>query len=125
MLIGGIETLAYARYRTRDARMTPDERAMTLEGLSKSTTVLPAEVVSQISSLSAPVMACCGFVLYFMRLGEMEQRHRANKRDDQLSAQAGPLLASQAVYPTPEGAIVETPNGFVPTKNLLQNLQEG
>lgn len=126
LLVGSIETLAYMRYRRKESRMTPDERAMAIEGLSKSVQVLPADVVSQISSLSAPVMALFGFMLYVVRLGEMENAYRAEKRDARITRQVDSILANQPspepVYPTNQQPDV---NGFVvPPKDLLQSLQE-
>lgn len=123
MMIGCIETFAYARYRTTEARMAPEERRMALEGLAKSVTVLPAHVVGQISSLSAPVMCLMGFLLYANRLGELEARRRANRKEDTVSAQAEQWLNEQ---PNPEyqhGPVAD--NGFrAPDKTMLSDLQE-
>jgi hypothetical protein len=121
LIIGTMETLAYARYRTHESRMTKDEREMTLTGLSKSVEVLPADVVKQVSSLSAPVMACMGLALYFLRLGEMEQRLRANRKDQTTSQRAEEYLAS---YPADPQTVTE--NGtYVPPKSMVQDLMEG
>jgi hypothetical protein len=118
-----VETLAFARYRSPDAAMQPAERKMAVDGLTNSVRVLPAEVVSQISSLSAPVMACFGFALYFIRLGELEQRYRANKRDQHVSAQTDDILAGMPPYTAPAGE--PDANGFVvPPKDLIRGLQE-
>lgn len=123
MMIGCMESLAYARYRRPDARMTPDERNMALEGLAESVKVLPSDVVDQISSLSAPVMACMGFALYAVRLGEMESAHRANKRDNAISRNVDEILAQQPqqeYVPDQTGA-----NGFgIPSKDFISSLQE-
>lgn len=124
MMIGCIETFAYARYRTTEARMSTEERRMALEGLANSVKVLPATVVGQISSLSAPVMCLMGFMLYANRLGELEARRKANRRDTTVSAQAEQWLSNQ--QPTTEyqhGPVDE--NGFaVPSKTMLSDLQE-
>jgi len=124
MMIGVIETFAYSRYRTPEARMTPDERKMALEGLAQSVKVLPADVVGQISNLSAPVMCLMGFILYANRLGELESRRRANKRDQAISEQASEWLANQP----PPAEYAHGPvdqNGFAaPSKSLLNDLQE-
>lgn len=124
MMIGVIETFAYSRYRTPDARMTPDERKMALEGLAQSVKVLPAEIVGQISNLSAPVMCLMGFILYANRLGELESRRRANKRDEAISEQANEWLANQQT-PTDYAHGPVDANGFAaPSKTLLNDLQE-
>lgn len=124
MMIGCIETFAYARYRTTEARMAPEERRMALEGLANSVKVLPAHVVGQISSLSAPVMCLMGFLLYANRLGELEARRRANRKEDTVSAQAEQWLNDQqpaADYQ--HGPLAE--NGFrAPDKTMLSDLQE-
>ena len=122
LLIGTVETIAYARYRTPDARMTKTERDMAVTGLAKSAEVLPTEVVKQVSALSAPVMACMGFALYFLRLGEMEQRLRAERQSKTVADQAEEFLANQPVYPTPT---VSENGTYAPPKSFLQNLQEG
>lgn len=127
LLIGCVETIAYGRYRRPDAFMAPVERKMAVDGLAQSVKVLPADVVAQISSLSAPVMACFGFALYFMRLGELEQRHRAERRDERVSAGADDILSRQPVYPTEEYGNPPSPNGSgpsVPPLDLIRGLQE-
>jgi hypothetical protein len=125
MMIGCVETFAYARYRTPEARMAPEERRMALEGLANSVKVLPAHVVGQISSLSAPVMCLMGFLLYANRLGELEARRRANRREDTVSSQAEEWL-NQQPQPQPEyrhGPVAD--NGFrAPAKDMLSDLQE-
>lgn len=124
MMIGCIETFAYARYRTPDARMAPDERRMALEGLANSVKVLPGQVVDQISSLSAPVMCLMGFMLYANRLGEMEAKRRANRREDTVSAQAEEWLSQQPNSGEYQHGPVAD-NGFrAPDKNMLTDLQE-
>ena len=123
MMIGVIETFAYQRYRTPDARMTPDERRMALEGLSKSVSVLPASIVNQVSGLSAPVMCLMGFMLYANRLGELEARRRANRREETVSAQAEQWLSEQPPVDYTHGPV--DANGFAaPSKSLLNDLQE-
>ncbi len=124
MMIGCIETFAYARYRTPEARMAPEERRMALEGLANSVKVLPASVVGQISSLSAPVMCLMGFMLYANRLGELESRRRANRKEDTVSAQAEQWLSQQPTNGEYNHGPVDA-NGFAaPSKALLNDLQE-
>jgi hypothetical protein len=122
-MIGCVETLAYARYRRPDAFMNPTERKMAVDGMANSVKVLPPEVVAQISSLSAPVMACFGFTLYFMRLGELERQHRANRRDDQVSASAEDILAQQPPFqPEPNYNNGTAPSP--PPVDVIRSLQE-
>lgn len=121
MAIGIVETLAYSRYRTPEARMNPTERKMALDGVADSMKVLPQDVVNQISALSAPVMAIMGFGLYFVRLGEMEQRLRAERRDQRISESVDTILASQPNEPSGQ----DSANGYVvPPKSYIQGMQE-
>lgn len=120
LLLGAIEALAVARWKTEEARMTGSERAMIEPPIVAWIAKLPARHRDRLANLAGPITLIIGFTMYAQRLANLERRRQSETDEQRAVAQASEITrpGGNGIVPTgqqPNGSIpIETTDGNVP-----------